>query len=257
VELLEKILPLGKPILCEKPLVISHHQLNRVRRLEKTHKTPLLCGYELIYGGQMQAIAEMVKEKAFGKITRVRIRHATQAAYSLWFDNPELAWFYNPILSGGGGFYDMGSECVHLLCTVFGHAQKVWATIRNESGVYPETDDFGIGMIHFEGGVTATIEAGWTQPAGPQGLEIVGSQRVLWHDGEQYVMSKHGGNPSPVPSGKPQPARIDRLVALIRGEIAPAEVLRDLEVVHDCVLIMDSFYEANKQGRWLSLLKRE
>jgi hypothetical protein len=46
-------------------------------------------------------------------------------------------------------------------------------------------------------------------------------------------------------------------VALIRGEIAPAEVLRDLEVVHDCVLIMDSFYEANKQGRWLSLLKRE
>ena len=205
LSLLEKTIPLGKPIYCEKPLVTSRRELDRIVPLAKKHRAKICCSYYLPLQGPLQAVKRLLDQEAFGKITRVRYRYAHPAAYALWFDNPELAWFHDPELAVGGAFLDLGTHAVHVIRSLFGPAEKVWAQIRNESGVYPKLDDYGFAMMTLKNGVIAQVEAAWTQIGGINGLEIAGSLKSLWHNGSQYMIGKQGGDSSRLGEGKPQP----------------------------------------------------
>ncbi len=249
--LLRAALPAGKPIFCEKPLVTTAAELADVKELLARYPATVFCGYFHPFGGAMLAAAEMVRAGAFGKITRIRNRNAHHAAYGRWFDNPDLAWFYDPALSGGGAFMDLGTHALHLARTLFGPATEAFAIIGNHSGEYPTCDDFGIAHLKFANGILGTVEAAWTQTGGIGGLEINGSEKCLWNTPTGYVVGAPGKSGERLVSSTLQvPARMDRLVAVIRGEIA-AEALRDdLAACIDAVEMMAACYESAKTGRW-------
>lgn len=249
--LLKKVLPVGKPVFCEKPLTTTVKDAQKVGALLKQNPTKLFCGYFQPFGGTMQSVAQMVAGNAFGKITRVKFRNSHHAAYGRWFDNPDLQWFHNPELSGGGRFMDMGTHAVHLLRTLFGPVTEVWATIRNEAGVYPTCDDFGVAHFRFASGVLGTIEAAWTQTGGIGGLEIVGSTKALWNTGKEYLVGAPKEQPVPVTAAVEKPSRVDRLVAVIRGEVPEAELRSDLAASLDSVAIMEAAYKSSKTGKWV------
>ncbi len=251
--LLEKAIPTGKPVFCEKPLVTDPADLATLSKLLETHPTPVISGYFQPFSAEMQAASELVGEGAFGTVTRARFRNAHHAAYARWFDNPDLAWFHDPALSGGGAFMDMGTHAVHLLRTFFGPVSKVWAMIGNEAGVYPEVDDFGTAHLLFESGVRATVEAAWTQTGGIGGLEITGSEKSLWHNGTHYVVGKPGERPEALVPSRERPTRIDRLIALVRGEISEAEWRADLKACMDAVSIMTAAYRSSESGSWVTV----
>jgi len=251
--LLEKALRVGKPIFCEKPLVTTTAELNRVRQLHENSSVPLFCGYFQPFEGIMQRVAQLVKEEAFGAITRIRFRNAHHAAYGRWFDSPDLNWFYQPELSGGGAFMDMGTHAVHLVRTLFGPVQEIWATIANHSGIYPSADDCGLAQLRFASGILGTVEAAWTQTGGIGGLEITGSERTLWNTGEEYVLGAPDGKPETVTPIDPRPTRMDRLVAAIREELTPEELATDLAATRDAVAIMEAAYRSSDSGTWESV----
>jgi predicted dehydrogenase len=252
--LLKKALPLGKPVFCEKPLTTTVKDAQKVAALLQQYPTKLFCGYFQPFSGTMQTVAQMVAGNAFGKITRVKFRNAHHAAYGRWFDNPDLAWFYNPELSGGGAFMDMGAHAVHLLRTMFGPVTEVWATIRNEAGIYPTCDDFGVAHFRFASGVLGTVEAAWTQTGGIGGLEIVGSTKALWNTGKEYLVGAPKEQPVPVTAAAEKPTRVDRLVAVIRGEIPEAELQADLAAILDSVAIMAAAYKSSRTGKWVPVV---
>ena len=251
--LLEKALPVGKPVFCEKPLVTNAGELGRVGELLGQHPVTLFCGYFQPFSGMMQRVARLIAEGAFGAITRIRYRNAHHAAYGRWFDNPDLNWFYRPELSGGGAFMDMGTHAIHLVRTLFGPVDQVWATIANHSAIYPSADDYGLAQLRFESGILGTVEAAWTQTGGIGGLEITGSERTLWNTGDGYVI---GGPDRETEAIKPiegRPTRMDRLVAAIRGELTPEELAADLAATRDAVAIMEAAYRASYSGSWESV----
>ncbi len=256
LRLLEQALPSGKPVFCEKPLVTSVADLATVRELVARYKATLFCGYFQPFGGIMRAIAAKIAEGGFGTITHVRFRNAHHAAYGRWFDNPDLAWFTDPALAGGGAFMDMGTHAIHLLRTLFGPVESVWATIANRCGAYPQVDDFGIAQLRFAPsasspkGILGTVEAGWIHQGGPGGLEIQGSQLALWDAGKGYVWGKPGQDATPVTALPDAPACVDRLIAAIQGKIAAPDLARDLEACMDAVAIMEAAYTANATGAW-------
>ena len=147
--------------------------LQEARALQAKYQTPLFCGYFQPWTNTIRAVAQLLNEGAVGKVTRIRYRNAHHAAYGRWFDNPDLHWFYDPALSGGGAFMDMGTHALHLVRTLFGPVKEVWAEIGNHSGIYPTVDDFGIAQLRFASGVLGTVEAAWTQTGGIGGLEVV------------------------------------------------------------------------------------
>jgi predicted dehydrogenase len=251
--LLERALPTGKPVFCEKPLVTTTEDLIAVKALLEKHHTPLFCGYFLPFSGEMREVKNLVDEGVLGDITRINLRNSHHAAYGRWFDNPDLAWFTDPELAGGGAFMDMGTHAIHLALTLFGSVERVWAAIRNESGIYPGVDDFGVAQVEFASGVLGRVEAAWTQTGGIGGLEIVGSEGSLWHDGSGY---RHGGPGRPgqvVEPGEGAPNRVDRLIAILRGEVSREELDRDLEATMDAVIVMEAAYRSSESGGWRDL----
>lgn len=198
-------------------------------------------------------MAQLVAEDAFGTITRIRYRNAHHAAYGRWFDNPDLAWFYQPELSGGGAFMDMGTHAIHLVRSLFGPVKEVWATIDNHSGIYPTADDYGLAELRFASGVLGTVEAAWTQTGGIGGLEITGAEKTLWNTADGYVIGAPGSSPEPIEPAEERPTRVDRLVAVIRGEIPAEELVADLAAIEDAVAIMAAAYQSSASGTWESV----
>ena len=246
--LLKALIPAGKPVFCEKPLTTTVADARAVAALLDRHGTKLLCGYFQPFSGVMQAVAKLVADGAFGRITRVRFRNAHHAAYGHWFDRPEVAWFHDPALSGGGAMMDMGAHAVHLLRTLFGPAARVWSIQANHAGVYPAVDDYGLAHLEFASGVLGTVEAAWTQTGGIRGLEIVGSEKTLWNTGSEYVIGGPGEDPVPVAPIADRPTRVDRLVGVLTGDVTDDELAADLAAAIDAVAIMQAAYESD--GAW-------
>jgi len=247
---LRQALKTGKPVFCEKPLCTTVADIRRIQALLAKRPAPLFCGYFQPHSAVMQGVDALLTSRAFGAVTRVGFRNAHHAAYGHWFDNPDLQWFTNPELAGGGALMDMGTHAVHLLRTLFGPVTEVWATLRNESGIYPAVDDFGVAHLRFASGVLGTVEAAWTQTGGPGGLEIVGSEKTLWNNGREYVTGAPKQETVAVPAAPAKPDRVDRLVAVIRGVIPAAELQKDLAATMDAVAIMEAAYKSNRTGRW-------
>jgi predicted dehydrogenase len=248
--LLRQVVPLGKPVFCEKPLVTGVEDATRLRSLLHGGAAPLVCGYFHPFEGMMRAVATLLAQGAFGRVTRTRCRISHAAAYARSFDHLDVGWLAEPALSGGGAFLDLGTHSVHLLRTLFGPVTNAWATIRNESGAYPACDDFGLAHLLFSSGVLGTVEAAWTQTGGISGLEIVGEKLSLWHTGETYVLGAFGEAPTPLVAAPDLPARVDRLVAVIRGEISEASLMAELDAAIDAVAIVEACYESARSGRW-------
>ncbi len=244
--LLKKVLPVGKPVFCEKPLVTNLEDLKEVRALQAKSGAPLFCGYFHPWTDKVRGVMQRVGE--VGKITRVRYRNAHHAAYGRWFDNPDLAWFYDPELAGGGAFMDMGTHAIHLMRTLFGPVREVWAEIGNHAGIYPGVDDYGIAHLRFASGVLGAVEAAWTQTGGIGGLEVVGSEKTIWNNGKDYVIT---GSDEPIAPQPELPNRVERLVAVINRKIAPEELQKDLDATFDTVAIMAAAYQSAESGEWV------
>ena len=253
IHLLERVLPLGKPVFCEKPLVTTSADLAKVKALVAEHKTVLHSGYFHPFEQPMPGVVAALQSGALGKITHASYRVAHHAAYGRWFDNPDLAWFAQPALSGGGTLIDLGTHGVHLLTTIFGPVARVWATVDNKSGAYPEVDDFGIAHLEFTSGVLGTLETNWVH-RGHSGFEAHGSDASIWFDQKMgYVLGRSGQEPQPIAALETVPNRVDRLVAIIRGEIPAPDLERDFRACCDAVRIIEAAYRSSKEGTWVSL----
>lgn len=249
--LLRAALPTGKPVFCEKPLVTSATEAAEVAALAAAHGGRLVCGWFQTCSPEMRTIARLAADGAFGRITRMRYRNAHHAAYGRWFDNPDLAWFADPRLGGGGAMMDMGAHAVHLLRRLFGRVDAAWAEIGNHAGTYPQVDDWGIAMLRFANGSLGMVEAAWTQTGGIGGLEITGSQASLWNTPTGYVIGAPGRKPAPLIATAPAvPDRMARLVALIRGELDRSELADDLAASLDEAAIMSAIYASSRSGAW-------
>ena len=255
IGLLEKALPTGKPVFCEKPLAINGADALKAKALAEKYKTTLFCGYFQPFSGGMRAIAALLAAGEFGNVTHVRFRNAHHAAYGKWFDNPDLAWFANKELAGGGALLDLGTHAVHLLRHLFGPVTKVQAIVTNRSGAYSTVDDFGMAWLHFASGVIGTVEANWIQQGGPGGLEIMGTKLGLWSEGGTYVIGKPGQAAVPVTELASEPSCVDRLVVAAQGKLNPADVAKDIDCCVDAVTIMEAIYAAAVSGGTANVAK--
>ena len=251
--LLRKVLPLGKPTLCEKPLATTTADADEIAALVARHGTPLISGYFQPFFAHNRGAKALLDAGELGTPTHFHFRNAHNAAYGHWFDNPELAWFTDPALAGGGALLDMGTHAVHLLRHLGGPVREVWATTANVSGVYPKVDDWGVIQLRFASGAVGRVEAGWVFTGAPGGLEIIGSKRSLFELDGHLVVRGPGEDARPVPDADARPNRIPRLLALVRGELSREEVADDLAACLDAVRIMDAAYRAAASGVWTAV----
>lgn len=247
--LLEKALPLGKPVFCEKPLVTNVADAQRAASLLREYGTALCCGYFQPFFAHHRAVKRAIDGGVFGEVTHAFFRNSHHAAYGRWFDSPDLAWFVKPELSGGGALMDMGAHAVHLLRHLCGPVKDVWATTASVSGAYPDVDDYGAMQMKFASGAVGRAEASWVQHSSNSGLEIWGTEAALvLIDGKPAVVANNG-EPKLLAAAEARPDRMARLVAMIEGRLKAQELAEDLSACLDEVPIMSAAYASAKSGQ--------
>ncbi len=243
----------GLPIFCEKPMSLSVEDANSMLAAIRKADVPAVFGFFQPYTGAALQARKMIADGELGDITQLTYRNSHHAAYGHWFDSPERQWFTQPEKSGGGAFCDMGAHAMHFVRLVFGPVTSLSAVIANKSGVYPAVDDHGVALCDFASGATGIIEASWVFTGGPTGLEAVGSKGALRLRGNslevQSFDGKAPGQTQSIESGAGEPTRLDRLVALLRGELDRAAADHDLDCCRDAVAISVAAYKSSETGQ--------
>lgn len=255
LDLLQAVIPVGKPVFCEKPFTTAADEAFAALELVRQHGTIVHMGYFQPFSAAMQGAIAHVQSGALGNITHAHYRNAHHAAYGRWFDSADVNWFTQPDLAGGGAFMDMGTHAVHRLCSALGKVDSVMATIGNAAGIYPDVDDHGTAWLRFANGALGTVEASWVQTGGHGGgFEITGSDGTLFeHADKGYLVAAPGKGAQAVADGEARPTQVDRLVAAIKGELDRAELDADLQCAVDAVAIMEACYESNRSGAWVQV----
>jgi predicted dehydrogenase len=155
----------GVAVFCQKPLGRTAAEVSAV--VEAARRANLLLGVDMSYRATagMGLIRDRVRRGEFGRIY----------AADLMFHNaygPDKAWFYDPMLSGGGCLMDLGVHLIDLaLWTLDWPAVTELAAKLFVKGkpLGPETDrveDFAIASIGLGTGAFIRIACSWRLHAG-------------------------------------------------------------------------------------------
>lgn len=160
-------------------------------------------------------LKQEVEAGHLGVITRMRYTNCHQGALAGWFDT-QWRWIADKNEAGGGGFADLGAHALDIVLWVLGEkcgpAVKFAATLGNATGRYgdlSQIDEWGAGMVTFESGAVAILEAGWVDPKYSAPIEVHGTQgQILVHSGKVFYFSQHvegadGGEWTQLPEALP------------------------------------------------------
>lgn len=179
VEMLEKALPTGKPIFCEKPLATSMEAIEAIKRVAAKHPTFLQLGFMRRYDPGYALARKRIAEGDIGEPIAVH-------AVSL---DPHLA-SYDYIKSSGGMFVDLSIHDFDLVrFLMHDDVREVYSIggVYVYEGLRELSDiDNGLVTLHFERGsfgtVRASRSAGYgydirTEVLGSKGAIQIGYQR--------------------------------------------------------------------------------
>jgi predicted dehydrogenase len=166
-----KAMQAGKHVLCEKPLVVSLDEFDRVAAAARTSGVTLFEAFMYLHHPQTRHALEMVQSGRLGKLQLI----------NSWFNfylPPERST--NVRLSSdltGGSAWDVGVYPNSLAITMVGEGApvEVWAQQRiGESGVDVEM----AAQLRFASGAVAQISSGFRTPF-REGAFLVGERGIL------------------------------------------------------------------------------
>ncbi|WP_170065474.1 Gfo/Idh/MocA family protein [Abditibacterium utsteinense] len=185
----------GKNIFVEKPLAITGEEAEQIAAEVEKAGVTFQTGFFMRSAPSNIFIKQEIEAGNLGTITRMRYTNCHQGALAGWFD-AEWAWIADKNEAGGGGFADLGAHALDIvlwaLTPTCGKAVKFAATLGNATNRYPNIDEWGAGLVTFESGAVAVVEAGWVDPNYSAPVEVHGTQgQILVHDGKVFYFSEN------------------------------------------------------------------
>jgi len=161
----------GKHVLCEKPIVLTPEELDRMEAAAAAYKVTVFEAWAYLHHPQMNRVRALIDAGRLGDLQLITGCHAF---YLPPEDRHNIR--LNPAL-GGGGLWDVGIYPVSqsILLAGAGAPVEVWGCqITGETGV----DVAMSGQLRFSNGVIGHIWGGM-RTAQRYGLEVVGSGGTL------------------------------------------------------------------------------
>jgi predicted dehydrogenase len=158
----------GKHVLCEKPLALDPHDVDRIAAAATAAGVIVEEGFMYRHEPQTQQIVELLRDGAIGTVRAILSGFTFLLAGG---DNIRL----NAAL-GGGALWDVGGYPTTVAQLIAGHGPKtaVGTAHWTASGV----DDEFMGLLRFNEGLTASVYAGFRAEYRTW-LEVLGSDGAL------------------------------------------------------------------------------
>ena len=158
----------GKHVLCEKPIALDPHDVDRIATAAAEARVVVEEGFMYRHEPLTARVMSLVKAGAIGAV------RAVVSGFTFALER-EHNIRLNPAL-GGGSLWDVGGYPVSYAQLIIGHEPKmVFGTAHwHQSGV----DEEFMGMLRFDEGATANVFAGFRTPYRTW-LEVLGSEGGL------------------------------------------------------------------------------
>lgn len=169
----------GAHVLLEKPAATTMKEIAGIRRAVRETRRLLVVGFSHRFKRGSRAIRKLLKAGAIGEPYMIRVRLAHSGPLPGWAKSD---WFYNPRVARGGAMLDMAIHAIDQALWHLGPVRSVQATIRTLRKPI-RVDDSAVLLLEFaKTRALGYIEAGWTSPAGFNGIEIMGDAGYLVAD---------------------------------------------------------------------------
>lgn len=167
-----------KHILCEKTVAVQTSELQEMLDTCAKNNVVLAEAFMLRYSEKFQKLAALLRDGVIGKVASI------QTGFYIALDDPANIRFDRSL--GGGAMLDLGCYCINLILYVADTLEgKHTYPIQAQSCAVMEkgVDINHVGMLLFEGGVTATFACGFdgVKLPGANGTfaKIIGSKGVI------------------------------------------------------------------------------
>ncbi len=178
-ELIEKAAAAGKHIFAEKPLATTGDEAAAMRDAIAKAGVIFQTGFFQRCSPAMRFIKQEVEAGNLGTITRMRHTNCHSGSLGGWFDT-DWRWIADVNEAGGGGYADLGAHSLDIILWVMipacGAVKSVCGSLGTATKRYGEIDEYGAGIITFESGALAVMEASWVDPKLHAPVEIHGTK---------------------------------------------------------------------------------
>jgi len=182
----------GKHVFTEKALTISTRESDEI--VQAVHEAgvkfmislPSRCSPEILL------LKQVLDEGLIGDVTLMRARIAHSAALDGWFGGHTL-WFADAEAAGGGALFDLGCHTVDVMRWLMGKPASVISKMNSFTGKYPGVDDNAVAVVEFESKALGILDVAWVHRAGPNPIEIYGTQGfvgIRGIDGRPFLVSQ-------------------------------------------------------------------
>lgn len=196
----------GVHVLCEKPLATTVADAEEMVAACRAANVVLMTAFPVHFSPAAEALRTAVAEGSLGEVIGITGTNNGKLPDS-------RAWFTDVELSGGGALVDHTVHIAEILQDMFGAPATVFATANrilaaDRAGEGAETG--GLVTLTYPGGLVATIDCSWSQPAdaltwGGLTIQAVGTGGQLQVD----AFAQHVGGPGHwLPYGEDLDARL-------------------------------------------------
>lgn len=250
----------GKHIFAEKPLGIGAQDAIAMAKAIEDAGVLFQTGYFNRGNPIYQFVREHVAKGSFGRVTRIRHSNCHMGGMEDWFINKEWSWMTDPEQAGFGAFGDLGTHSLDLILWIIGrNVESVTASVHTAGARFgPDCDEFGEGLLVFEGGIVGSVAAAWVDVSNPVVFQINGMEgNAYLADGKFYFNSKHvdgadGKEPwTDLPPAWPH--AFDLFLDAVSGKSYPALVSAREAALNSAV--MEAFYQSARQQSWVKPLE--
>jgi predicted dehydrogenase len=211
-DLVPRAVAAGKHLFVEKPLSNSVEEADAMQAAIEKAGLVFQTGFFMRSDPKVRFLKQEVEAGNLGTITRARYTNCHSGALGGWFDT-QWRWIADADLAGGGGFADLGAHALDILLWTLrptcGAVKNVAGMVGTATKRYGDIDEYGAGLLQFENGAIAEVEASWVDPKLSAPVEINGTRgQIQIKDGKVFYYSElvegaDGGEWTELPNGGP------------------------------------------------------
>jgi predicted dehydrogenase len=183
----------GLPFLMEKPLGLTAAEVETIA--DKASKQRAFVAVPLAQRRipEVERMRRMVEDGFFDSgpaVFRYRFVKSTPIRYADW-DSP---WMLDPAVAGGGCLRNFGIHGMDLLWHLTGEPAEVVGAAANNLTYGLPIEDHAVVVLKTPAGATATVDVGYTLPAGKESvIEVGGRGGWLRFDGQALTVQDGAG----------------------------------------------------------------
>lgn len=144
-----KSIKAGKPVYIEKPMALNYAECEKINNAASKYGVPVFVAYYRRALPGFLKVKEMVDSGTIGRIQFIQLQLFKPATAEEKSGKP--SWRVEPLISGGGHFFDLASHQLDYLDFIFGPILKIRSFAQNNASLYEAEDFVSAGFIFVNG----------------------------------------------------------------------------------------------------------